>query len=331
MIQSNSWAPAVLVGALCMSGCSATKNPERPSTTPRVETLKVAETEVLPSEPSTVANQTEEAPTAGALTVAHVAGTEIDVRELLDLWLFRDSPAVHDTLGELIVSRFTLAEAARLSLRIPDPELDAAYERALVALASEIERVRPGESVDDFLSQRRGIDPEMYRYRLREQSARALIAERVVRSWLLSNEHVIARGIFCNSVEEMNEVEKALEEGAEFEKLARDMALAPGVASDGILPPITRTDSPISRLAFVTPVGQVGGPIEESGQIMLLQVLERPEPIDGNWLDIGKTVELSLEERPVHEVEWLQWEEAMFARYEVDTTPFLELVGEPTD
>ncbi len=55
----------------------------------------------------------------------------------------------------------------------------------------------------------------------------------------------------------------------------------------------------------------------------------RPEPIEGDWRAIGAQVERSLEERPVQELEFVDWEEAMFTRYEVDTTPFLELIGAP--
>lgn len=324
---------ACLTAAPLFTACSATKNPTRPERPSNAENLQVAATKAgarVTPEPAdeAVAEGTPEA--ASALTVAYIAGTRIDVRELLDLWLFRDSPGVHDMLGELVVSRFTLAEAARLSLRIPDEELELGYQRGLAALQAEVERVRPGETVDDYLVKRRGVDPVMYRERLREQSARALIAERVVRAWLLSEEHVIARAIICDSREQVAEVETALKDGAEFDLLARELSVDPDGKTDGMLPPITRTDSVVSRLSFVTPVGEIGGPIEEGGRYLLLKVEARPEPLVGDWRTVGALVEQSLEARPVEEVEWLQWEEAMFSRYQVDTSPFLKLVGEPT-
>jgi len=293
------------------------------------ERLTVEETPPEPDEPASVEEVPDASDDSGELTVAYIAGSRVDVRELLDLWLFRDSPAVHDTLGELVVSRFTLAEASRLGMRISDEQLELAYERGLQALAVEVERVRPGEAVDDYLQRRRGVDPAMYRERLRDQTARALIAERVVRAWLLGNEHLMARAIICSDRAQVDAVEQALAAGADFAVLAKEMSLDPSGTGDGMLPPITRSESAVSRLGFVTPVGDVGGPIEEGGSFLFIRVEARPEPLMGDWLMIGSLVEQSLEQRGVEEVEWLQWEEAMFARYQVDTSPFLKLVGEP--
>ncbi len=334
MNRQQHLSSVCLLAAPLLFACTATRNPGRPAVpvrTASVDSLQV--TEAAGGEPELARTDTEpkaDSPKRDPYIVAYVAGSPVDVRELLDLWLFRDSPGVHDMLGELVVGRFTLAEAARLGLRIPDEDLDLAYQRGLDALRREVERVSPGTSVDEFLQRRRGIDPTIYREHLREQSARALISERVVRSWLLSTEHVVARAIVCENREQLEIVEAALKDGTEFELLARDMSLDPDSAKEGgLLPPITRSDSAVARLGFVTPVGEVGGPIEEGGSFMLLQVVERPVPLEGNWRSIGLTVEDSLNQRPVHEVEWMQWEEAMFQRYEVDTTPFLELVGQP--
>ena len=324
--------PLICVGACTailplLFACGATRNPTRP-----VQPSRPIELQVTEASPAKIADAETEpadaaAKSADELTVAHVAGSRVDVRELLDLWLFRDSPAVHDTLAQLVSMRFTLAEAARLGMRIPDEDLEAAYQRGFEALAQEVERVSPGTTVDEYLMRRRGVDPAMYRERFRDHSARALISERVVRTWLLSNEHVIARAIVCEDQSQVEEVEAALAGGADFALLAKEMSHDP--ASSGILPPITRSDSPISRLGFVTPVGEIGGPVDQSGRFLLIKVESRPEPLVGDWRSIGAEVERSLDQRPVHEMEWMQWEEAMFTRYEVDTTPFLKLVGEP--
>ncbi len=318
---------ACAFAAPLLFACSATSNPARPSQPARVtEKLQVAPVE---RKPVPVAEEQPAAPEAAGLTVARIAGSSVDVREMLDQWLFTDSPAVHDALGELVVSRFTLAEASRLGMRIPDEQLELAYQRGLAALTAEVERVSPGVPVDQFLKDRRGVEPAWYRERLREQSARAMIAERAVRAWLLTTDHVIARAIVCQDRAQLEEVEAALEGGAEFALLAKELDQNPRGAGDGVLPPITRNESPLSRLAFVTPVGELGGPIEQGGSFLLLQVDARPEPIEGDWRAIGAQVERSLEERPVQELEFVDWEEAMFTRYEVDTTPFLELIGAP--
>lgn len=320
---------ACLSAALLLTACGATHNPTRPVQASDAKLLMAADTPSEPDEPVPLEPEVEATDEPSELTVAYIAGSRVDVRELLHLWLFRDSPAVHDTLGELVVSRFTLAEASRLGMRISDEQLELAYERGLGALAAEVERVRPGEPVDEYLQRRRGVDPAMYRERLRDQTSRALIAERVVRAWLLSNEHLIARAIICQDREQVDAVEAALASGADFAVLAKEMSLDRSGEGDGMLPPITRSESAVSRLGFVTPIGDVGGPIEEGGSYLFIRVEARPEPLLGDWLSIGTLVEQSLEERGVEEVEWLQWEEAMFSRYQVDTSPFLKLVGEP--
>lgn len=336
---------SLFLGSLALCACSATSNPSRPdvSTSAPIETRAsvATPTETTKPEPMTARDpepataesdmRDEVADASRPMPVAHVAGTDIDVRELLSQWLFHDSPGVHETLGELILARFSFAEAARLGMRIPDSELDLAYERGLEALSAEIERVSPGVPVDDYIERSRGLDPETFRARLKEQTSRALIAERVVRAWLLANDHVIARAIVTNSRAEMADVEALLKQGADFETVASEKSIDPSRERGGLLPPITRGEHSLARLAFVTQVGELGGPIEEQGRFMLIRVDERPRSKEGNWAEVGPAVERSLDRRPIDPMEWLQWEEAMYARYGVDTKPFLDLVGEPTE
>lgn len=328
------------LASLALCACTATSNPTRPAVSNRAPADTKASVGTPASQPARSEVEERAEPDAPApreaddpsrpLVVARVAGTDIDVRELLSQWLFHDSPGVHETLGELILARFSFAEAARLGMRIPDSELDLAYERGLEALAAEIDRVSPGIAVDAYIERSRGLDPETFRARLKEQTSRALIAERVVRAWLLATDHVIARAIVTDSAAEMTRVEELLAQGADFETVAAEKSVDPSRARGGLLPPITRGEHRLSRLAFVTRVGDLGGPIEEQGRFMLIRVEERPRPVDGNWAEVGAAVERSLDRRPVDPMEWLQWEEAMYARYGVDTQPFLDLVGEPT-
>ena len=296
-------------------------------TVERVSESQPPETTQGQASEASSANADEEAPNT---SVAVVAGMKIDVAELLAQWLFHDSPEVHETLGELILSRFAIAEATRLEMRISPQDMEKAYALATEALAREVERARPGETVDDFIERYRGLDPKTYRERLREQSARALLAERVVRAWLLETDHVWARAIVVDDKATLDEVEKELAAGRSFEELAKEKSSDPSAERGGLLPPIVRSaDSVVSRLAFATPVGERGGPIEDSGRYMLIEIVERPAPVRGNWIQIGGAVEASLDARPVDPIEWLQWERAMYDRYEVDTRPFLRMVGEP--
>ena len=54
----------------------------------------------------------------------------------------------------------------------------------------------------------------------------------------------------------------------------------------------------------------------------------RPAPVEGDWRAVGGRVEASLAGRGIEDPEYWQWKTAMLARYEVDMTPFLELVGQ---
>ena len=52
--------------------------------------------------------------------------------------------------------------------------------------------------------------------------------------------------------------------------------------------------------------------------------------MEGSWQDVGSAVEASLRDRPVEDPEYWQWKSAMLEVYEVDMTPFLELMGSLT-
>ncbi len=172
--------------------------------------------------------------------------------------------------------------------------------------------------------------PDRYLERLREDTRRQLLAERVVRAWTLSNEHAIARVIVVPSETRLEEAQAALAAGEGFAEVARQHSIDPSARSGGLAPPIVRLEeSPLSRLAFSAQTGEVAGPLEMMGQFMLLQVERKPEPLRGTWPEIRGAIEDSLEERPVEDGEYLQWKMAQELSYGVDRTPFFQLLGEP--
>jgi hypothetical protein len=174
-----------------------------------------------------------------------------------------------------------------------------------------------------------GLDPIRYRERLRDDSVRALLGERVTRAWMLQQEHAEIHVIVVSSEDDVKAAQQDLASGKSFEDVAKARSIDPSKKEGGAITPIVRGSTPLSKAAFETAIGQVGGPITDSGAWLLLRVDARPQPIEGDWSRIGPAIEESLKKRPVDPLEVKQWHAAMLERYEVDLKPFLDLVREP--
>jgi len=282
----------------------------------------------LPALPT--ASVSARADTEGDATIATVAGHEILASDLLELWLFRESPRVRAYLEELVLSNLVLAEAHRLEISIAVDLLDKAVEASLVALNERLDE-ESGESldVDKFIEQRLGLDPELYRTRLRRETEIDLLAERCVRSWLLQSERADVRVIVVEDRDVVDAVQAKLDLGAEFALLANEYSIEGSGSDGGRVPPVVRSGVALSRLAFSTPVGDVGGPVLEQGRYLFLSVDARHAPVKGSWAELRGPVEATLSQRAIEDPEYWQWKTAMLERYSVDMTPFLKLVGEP--
>lgn len=260
--------------------------------------------------------------------VAHVAGKPVYVSELMAQWLYADSIGVRKQLDNLAVERLVVTEATRLGVKI-DPELvEKSYERGAKALEGEIQVKRKGVTLDRYVDQYLGLDPKRYRERLRDDALRSLLGERVVRAWLLQNEHAFLRVIVVETEEEKKAVEAELAAGVTFEEAAKKHSKDPSSQGGGRIPPIVRGNTPIASVAFATDVGKVGGPISELGKFLFVRVDQRGVPIEGGWEKLGALVESSLGEQGVDELELEQWRRAMRDRYEIDLSPFLKMAGE---
>ena len=88
-----------------------------------------------------------------------------------------------------------------------------------------------------------------------------------------------------------------------------------------------RSDQPVARTAFATQVGSVSAPIQDSRGFVFLKVVGAPDPLEGDWAAIGARVEADLAEQSIEDPEFWQWKDAMYQRYDIDITPFLELAS----
>ncbi len=327
----------ISVGAIvlaALSACAAAPNP-KPSKAPatytppapapaaEAETVEASAPPEVPEEPKAPA------PTAGVV-IATVAGKPVDVSELLTQWMHQSSLDVKEQVDRLVLSRLFIEESRRLGLTIDPEQAEKAYADAAIAIEKEIGKKRPGISLDRYVDQLLGLDPKVYRERLRDDALRGLLAERVVRAFLLQSEHAELCVIVVKSEEKLKLVQSELAAGKAFEDVAREHSEEPSAKDGGRVPPVIRSDTVMGNLAFETPVGSVGGPKYQQGAWLLAKVVSRPEPLVGNWKAIGERVEASLKERSIEDLEISQWQTAMLRRYEVDVTPLMRLVGEPT-
>ena len=125
----------------------------------------------------------------------------------------------------------------------------------------EVDRSGPGLSMEEFIRQRLGLDPGRYLERLEQQTTVDLLAERVVRAWLLMSERAEVRVIVVDQRENTDLVQARLARGEEFGKLAGEFSVEESAARSGRIPPVVRGTAALARLAFSTPIGEVGGPV----------------------------------------------------------------------
>ncbi len=261
--------------------------------------------------------------------VATVAGQNIMVQDLLSSWMFRDSGQVRGLLDRLVLDGLVRAEASRLGLRLPPELVTRELTELLQEFESEVKKNAPELTADQFIQSRLGLDPERYRGRMEARRVLDLLAERCVRAFTLESESVQAKMIVVGSRAEADQVEAGLAMGRPFGELAKALSLDSSGEEQGRIPPIVRSQAAISRLAFATAIGQVGGPLVENGRHIYLKVGAVIEGQPGPWSQLGPKVEASLATLAIEDLEFLQWQAMVSARYEVDTSPLLRWVGEP--
>jgi len=310
--------------AALLSACGATSNRTSP------ERIDIASEPVFtgmvePAEEVTLPPLGEER------VIARVAGQPIHADELLQLWLHRESPKVRDYLEELILARLVMAEARKLGMELDGALVERTAADAVSKLEAELERREAGMSVDEFIRARLGLEPALYRARVRHEAEIDLLASRCVRSWLLASERCEVRVIVIEDLKVVAQVQSALDAGEDFASLARRFSGEESAQVGGRIPPVVRTDTPLSRLAFATPVGEVGGPVLEDGRSLFLMSEARPEPVTGDWSVVAAEVERSLDLRGIEDPEFWQWKSAMIQSYAVDMEPFFELMDEPVN
>lgn len=301
--------------------CGATKNRTfDPGTREAVpETPRAAEASAPTTEP-------DEVPPVKVLepVVAYVDGQPILAAELMAAWLHEEAPVVKGFVDKLVLQRLVWSEAQRLGATSPPNVFDEALSSALTRLSDSA--AAENVSIETYLL-RRGLDPKAYLSTLRGELAIDLLASRVVRAWMLTQERAEVRVVVTEDGQRARNALAEIEAGMDFSDVAARYSVE-GKETGGRIPPVVRGGSAIADLAFDTLVGEVAGPIEQEGRWLLLIVDTFPAPLQGDWTLIGPEVEASLAQSPIADPEYWQWKTWVTERYPIDTTPLSEWTGD---
>jgi len=231
-------------------------------------------------------------------------------------------------IEKVVTTRLAIAEAQRLGMRLAPEAVEVRVGIERGRLKENVDARGLGISVDEYLRSELGVDPERYYARMRAATIRQMLAERVVRAWTLSNENVALRLIVTDDPDGMREVQELLAGGADFGEVAREHSVDDTAPLGGYVPYLVRQEhSPLARLAFATPVGELGGPVSMADHVFLIRVEERRGQLAGDWNSIEPAVEASLEAFGLSDAEFVHWKIAMEARYPIDLQRLEEILG----
>lgn len=322
----------LLLGALGVAGCKASNPSIPPLESGSMGTEFSKDTEELQAELDKPQPKfaTVKAPVADRdPVVATVGGDVVRVSELLSTWMLLDSQGLRDMLGKLVTGKMVASEAATHSITVDSESLGREYANALGELRDQVQADQPGKSLDEWIAGGLGLDPARFREGLRDDVENRMLSELVVRRFILTQANVEIAVIVVANQEDAMAAKAKIEGGEPFGRVATEMSIDFTGKFGGRIPPVLRNESAISKLAFGTPIGGLGGPIEEAGRWILTETLAVNEALKGTWPEIQAKVEKSLSERAMAEPEYWLWKQAANDLHAADFAPFFELIGEP--
>lgn len=208
-----------------------------------------------------------------------------------------------DMLEKFIMTAALRQKAAALGLAVSETDVQAEYDDALRRITApfdappspdsrpvDFDRAAAERVLEEFLVAK-NIARSEFNMRMRQNAYLRKIAEREVKvdDALLPDEYKRAYGekvqvrcIQVSTPEAVKRVRAALDEGKDFELVARQMSENRVVAArGGMLPPFTRFDD-VPRLlrdaAFALEPGQVSATIHENNQFFILRLERRFPP-----------------------------------------------------
>lgn len=269
----------------------------------------------------------EEAEAARTPVLGTIAGETITADDLLLAWHALSPRDLWLVVDKLVATRLARAEAGRLGVTLAPEVVEGAVARERERLAASVEETAPGVSVEEFVAARLGVDPARYFAGLRAATLERLVAERVARAWVLSQESRFVRLMVVRE-EEAPAILEQLEGGADLASLAREHSLDDTAAAGGAVPYLVETEgSVLAQAAFTAEGGELVGPLRADDLLLFLRVEEVRTPISGTWTQLAGPVEDSLRETPLADAEYVPWKLAMERTWPVDLRPLGDLLG----
>ncbi len=278
--------------------------------------------------PATKASAAEAAkPAAAELSLGRIGDRGLEAREFLRRLWIADNASARAVLEQMVFARLTTLEADRLGVLLEERAVDVECARTVAALEKGLTEKGSKLSFDEHVDRVLKVDPKLYRASLRSDAIVQLLAERCVRAWMLESDRADVRITEIRSAEALAVARTELAAAATFDEVALAHGFGEDAATHATRMTLARAEgSELARLAFATPVGSVGGPLEQSGRWLLLQVDARRDALAGGWKILRDPVEASLVEEGVSNGEFLQWRAAMTRRYQVAVDAFFDIV-----
>jgi len=251
----------------------------------------------------------------GNPVVASYDGREIRSAELGQWFLRTYRREALAALSKLVGLEMVEREARRIGLTCPQQVLDATrldlQERlqrdAAVAygIGADVKRfvqLRYQQSVDDYLDQRL------------EEARQRWLFSRIIRLEAMRTDRVELAMIVTKDLETIRDVERRLQEGADFGRVAGRFSVHESKSRGGMLPPLPREalNPAVASRAFEMTVGERSGILDvDDGrgrrQFEIFQVRRRFPGRDVGWTDVAAEIEAGLEASPVSPMEWTAW------------------------
>jgi hypothetical protein len=257
-----------------------------------------------------------------------IAGQPLSAEDLLLEWGDVASRDLWMVIDKIVAARLALSEAGRLGIRLAPEAVEQRFAAERAKLEKEVARGGNERGVEEFIENELGFEPERYLERVRRATIRQMLAERAVRAASLASDSVALRLIVVAGDDEKERVAEALSAGRDFDAVAREHSVDDSKKDGGLVPFVVQEErSPLARLAFQTPVGEVAGPLPIADHQFWIRIEERRAPLEGDWTEIAAPVEASLARHPVSDAEFVHWKLAMEGRYPIDLGPLWSLIG----
>ncbi len=266
---------------------------------------------------------------SGTRSDSHVLGRigrlELTAADLISGLSHRQGDVLRGEINRAIGERLARQEAARIGLQLDPREVDRRSAAHIGEFAREV--VPEGMDLEEFVTEVMQRDPAAFRAAVSKDTLSEMVLERVVRAFTLGQENARVRILVADEATAEAAAQRAAA-GEDFIALVGELSRDPSAKEGGIIPFLVNApQSPLANLVFLTPLGEIGGPLSsEGGATVLVRVEERPAPLVGDWSAVGSGVEDSLGETAVSEEEFLFWQIQMENRYQVELAPLFQLL-----